>query len=231
MSVQCEKFLKKNKINFSDILYIIRENKKTSLHFSDGTSIVTYIPAKTIVQYAQRTEFLNINKGTYVSKNYIAEIKNGFYAMTDGAVFKGRSRTPGEHSANERDLHRHQNRLAYLTSDNIRERFSCVDNMPVAFCVIELVFDTNGHGIDFIFRYCNKEMEVIEGLSVEEMINKSFYEIFKNADKKWLITYADVALNGGRKELHTYSPEIGKNLCIQCFQPQEGFCGCVLTEE
>jgi len=30
--------------------------------------------------------------------------------------------------------------------------------MPLAFCVIELVFDANGRGVDFVFRYCNEEM-------------------------------------------------------------------------
>lgn len=58
--------------------------------------------------------------------------------------------------------------------------------MPVAYCVIELVFDAEGHGVDFVFRYCNKQMEVVEGIPIEEMLNRSFYEVFKNGDKKWL---------------------------------------------
>ena len=47
--------------------------------------------------------------------------------------------------------------------------------MPLAYCVIELVFDENGHGIDFVFRYCNKQMEVVEELPISEMLNHSFY--------------------------------------------------------
>ena len=43
-----------------------------------------------------------------------------------------------------------------------------MDEMPLAYCVIELVFDEDGHGVDFIFRCCNKEMAVVEGVSVEE---------------------------------------------------------------
>ena len=30
-----------------------------------------------------------------------------------------------------------------------------MDEMPLAYCVIELVFDEDGHSVDFIFRYCN----------------------------------------------------------------------------
>ena len=49
---------------------------------------------------------------------------------------------------------------------------------------------------------------VIEGVPVEDMVNHSFYEVFKNGDRKWIVAYADVALNGGQSTLHDYSPEI-----------------------
>ena len=87
----------------------------------------------------------------------------------------------------------------------------------MAYCIIELVFDEHGHGIDFIFRYCNKYMAVVEEVPVEDMINHSFYEVFQNGDRKWLIAYADVALNGVQRTLHDYSPEIDKTLTIRCY--------------
>ena len=95
-------------------------------------------------------------------------------------------------------------------------------------CIIELVFDAEGHGVDFVFRYCNDEMAVVEGVPVSEMLNHSFYEVFENGDKKWLVTYADVALNGNKHILQDYSPEIDKTLTIYCFQPASGYCACVL---
>lgn len=111
------------------------------------------------------------------------------------------------------------------------EKCSILDDMPVAYCVIELTFDEDGHGVDFIFRYCNKYMEVVEGIPVEDMLNRSFYEVFKNGDRKWLVSYADVALNGSKRTLSDYSPEIDKNLTIYCYQPEPGFCACVLVPE
>ena len=51
-------------------------------------------------------------------------------------------------------------------------------------------------------------MEVVEGIPIEEMLNRSFYEVFKNGDKKWLVSYADVAVNGSKRTLSDYSPEI-----------------------
>ena len=71
-------------------------------------------------------------------------------------------------------------------------------------------------------------MAVVEGVHVADMINRSFYKVFENGDKKWLVTYADVALNGTTRIIHDYSPEINKNLTIHCFQSSPGYCACVL---
>ena len=98
-------------------------------------------------------------------KNQIVHISDeGLYTMTDGAVFQGRKRNLSQHK-------------------QIRK--------ALAFRIIELVFDAEGHGVDFVFRYCNDEMAVVEGIPVSEMLNRSFYEVFENGDKKWLVTYAD----------------------------------------
>lgn len=87
---------------------------------------------------------------------------------------------------------------------------------------------THREFLNFVFRYCNDEMAVVEGIPVSEMLNRSFYEVFENGDKKWLVTYADVALNGNKHILQDYSPEIDKTLTIYCFQPASGYCACVL---
>ena len=52
--------------------------------------------------------------------------------------------------------------------------------------------------------------------------------MFRNGDKKWLVAYADVALNGTKRILYDYSPEIDKYLTIWCYQPEPGYCACVL---
>ena len=113
-------------------------------------------------------------------------------------------------------------------SMSLLEKCNLLDDMPLAFCIIELVFNEDGHGVDFIFRYCNAEMATIEGVPVEEMLGRSFYEVFPNGDKKWLVSYADVALNGTKHILHDYSPEVDKCLTIHCYQPEPGYCACVL---
>lgn len=228
-------FFERKNIDISNILYLTRQNPDTKITFFDGKEILTAIPVKEIAIYLPDEEFVNITKGVLLRKSQIVNISDdGLYTMTDGSVFQGRKRNISQHKQLRQalGLSKEQNEKAEkMIPLELLEKCSILNDMPLAFCVIELVFDANGRGVDFVFRYCNEEMAVVEGIPVSEMLNNSFYEVFENGDKKWLVTYADVALNGTKVILHDYSPEIGKDLTIYCFQPHPGYCACILIPE
>ena len=219
-------FFERKNIDISDILYLTRQNPDTKITFFDGKEILTAIPVKEIAIYLPDEEFVNITKGVLLRKSQIVNISDdGLYTMTDGSVFQGRKRNISQHKQLRQALglsKEQDEKTEKMIPLELLEKCSILNDMPLAFCVIELVFDANGRGVDFVFRYCNEEMAVVEGIPVSEMLNNSFYEVFENGDKKWLVTYADVALNGTKVILHDYSPEIGKDLTIYCFQPHRG---------
>ena len=225
-------FFECKNIDIANILYLTRQNPHTKITFFDGKEILTAIPVKEIAIYLPDEEFVNITKGILLRKSQIVNISDdGLYTMTDGSVFQGRKRNISQHKQLRQalGLSKEQDAKAEkMIPLELLEKCSILNDMPLAFCVIELVFDANGRGVDFVFRYCNEEMAVVEGIPVSEMLNNSFYEVFENGDKKWLVTYADVALNGTKVILHDYSPEIGKDLSIYCFQPHPGYCACIL---
>ena len=225
-------FFERKNIDISNILYLTRQNPLTKITFFDGKETLTAIPVKEIAIYLPDEEFVNITKGVLLRKSQIVNISDdGLYTMTDGSIFQGRKRNISQHKQLRQalGLSKEQNEKAEkMISLELLEKCSILNDMPLAFCVIELVFDANGRGVDFVFRYCNEEMAVVEGIPVSEMLNNSFYKVFENGDKKWLVTYADVALNGTKVILHDYSPEIGKELTIYCFQPHPGYCACIL---
>ena len=225
-------FFERKNIDIANILYLTRQNPHTKITFFDGKEILTAIPVKEIAIYLPDEEFVNITKGVLLRKSQIVNISgDGLYTMTDGSVFQGRKRNISQHKQLRQalGLSKEQDEKAEkMVPLELLEKCSILNDMPLAFCVIELVFDADGRGVDFVFRYCTEEMAVVEGLPVSEMLNNSFYEVFKNGDKKWLVTYADVALNGTKVVLHDYSPEIGKDLSIYCFQPHPGYCACIL---
>ena len=225
-------FFERKNIDISNILYLTRQNPLTKITFFDGKEILTAIPVKEIAIYLPDEEFVNITKGILLRKSQIVNISDdGLYTMTDGSVFQGRKRNISQHKQLRQALglsKEQDKKTEKMIPLELLEKCSILNDMPLAFCVIELVFDANGRGVDFVFRYCNEEMAVVEGIPVSEMLNNSFYEVFENGDKKWLVTYADVALNGTKVILHDYSPEIGKDLSIYCFQPHPGYCACIL---
>lgn len=225
-------YFERKNIDIANILYLTRQNPHTKITFFDGKEILTAIPVKEIAIYLPDEEFVNITKGVLLRKSQIVNISgDGLYTMTDGSVFQGRKRNISQHKQLRQalGLSKEQDAKAEkMVPLELLEKCSILNDMPLAFCVIELVFDANGRGVDFVFRYCNEEMAVVEGIPVSEMLNNSFYEVFENGDKKWLVTYADVALNGTKVILHDYSLEIGKDLSIYCFQPHPGYCACIL---
>ena len=232
MNYNVPRYFERKKIKDSDIMYLTRQNPHTIITLLNGEKLTTTIPMKEIALYLPTDDFLNITKGITLRKDQILNISDeGLYTMTDGCIFQGRKRNVSQHKQVRKSLnlpHAMQDDTYPYTPLNLLEKCSLLDKMPLAFCIIELVFDACGHGVDFIFRYCNNEMATVEGVPVSEMINRSFYEVFKNGDKKWLVTYADVALNGTKRVIRDFSPEIGQTLTIHCYQPCPGYCACVL---
>ena len=209
-------YFKKHGLCAENILYIYRKDRKTVIQRSDGEEFALFIPVQSVLSALPESEFLSISKGTVVCRSHIVNISDdGIYTMSDGRTFQGRKRDMSSHRRLRTEIGLAKTKPHPLS---MLEKCSLLDDMPLAFCVIELVFNQDGHGIDFIFRYCNAEMANVEGVPVEEMLDRSFYEIFRNGDKKWLVAYADVALNGTKHTLHDYSPEINKYLTIHCLQ-------------
>ena len=214
------RYFQRHNLEADAILYIYRQDGKTVIHSENEADAVSMIPVHEVEAFLPEGAFVSIAKGVVVRRSGIVHISDaGVYTMADGKTFQGRRRYLSEHKRLRRELG--------LDVPSSQEEFKA----PLAYCVIELVFDADGHGVDFIFRYCNKQMAVVEGVPVEEMLNRSFYEVFRNGDRKWLVSYADVALNGTKHTLRDFSPEIGKNLTIYCYQPEPGFCACVLLPE
>lgn len=232
------RYFKKHNIEVEHILSAYCQGRTLVICLDSGERISCTMQMHELMEIVPEDAYVTIRRGTIARKNGILAISDdGVYTMIDGSTYQGRKRYLKEHkmlreqlglsaSKEQTNLWQEQ-RPVPLT---LLEKCSVLDDMPMAYCVIELVFDEHGHGIDFIFRYCNKYMAIVEGVPVEDMVDHSFYEVFKNGDKKWLIAYADVALNGVQRTLHDYSPEIDKTLTIHCYQPEPGYCACLLTE-
>ncbi len=117
---------------------------------------------------------------------------------------------------------------------NLAALHECLDDMPMAVTVIELVLDDAGQPIDWIFRFVNPALTRLINVPAERLLNRRFYrEVFTFVNsKKWLDYYYRASYQGEELQLHEYSPEISKYLEMKCFPWKEkGYCGIILTEE
>lgn len=228
MDQKIYRFFMKHGIQEKNVKYIIRKEAQTQVFLFDGKLITTYIPAKTIVSALGLEQFLNVNKGIFLNIRYITSIDHNTYVTIDNHRFSGRHR-PTEEQKAFNDQWKHKISPADF-SGQILSNLSVFDYCPLGFCIIEIVFNEHGSGVDFLFRYCNKMMESIEELTIEQMVDHSFFDLFPNDGLKWVASYADVAINGGQKVIHEYSPKLNKYLSVYCFQIKERFCGCIVLD-
>lgn len=234
MDEKAKNFFAKKNIPFQDIIYFVRKNHKTELHLTNGNTIVTYLPIKVLLSVIPEGIFLSINKGVVVGKAHITHIVNNEYTMIDGVSFVGRVRTPGRHLLNKYELMSSPNSIKLPRhkgpTASIAEQFALLDELPMAFFVMEVVFEEKGVGVSYIFRYANKEMEKMYLLRQEQLVNHSFYEIFKNADRKWHLTFSEVAMNGVSRTTTTYSNYLDLQVKVYCYQPAPNFCACAIIK-
>ena len=132
------KFFKKHNIHINDIKYLLRHDNKTCIYMTDERIIKTFITVKDLYEVLIPYDYISINKGTVVAKRQIDHIENCTYYMTDGKRLEGRKRGAASHKLLNKSLHQD---FFKATSTNIRTRFSVLDDMPLAFCVIELIFN------------------------------------------------------------------------------------------
>ena len=228
-----ERMLRRHHIEVGDILYMTHEGQRTYLHLQDKRVIPTPIPLKTVAACFSPEDFWSIQKGVVVARRYVVSIEGkGLYTMVDGRQFQGRGRNPAEHRRRAAQLAaRGAVPAGIRIPQSLVERCKIMENAPVPFCLIELVFNPEGRGVDFVFRYCNKAMEPLTDVNPNRIYDHSFYEIIRNGDRKWIVPYADVAMNGSSHVLENYSKKLERMFRIFCFQPEPGYCACLLVQQ
>lgn len=181
--------------------------------------------------HAPRGEGVRYVVRVTVRKDQIVDISRvGVYTMTDGRTFQGRQRHLAEHKLLRQEL-------MPLSSERGDEAPKSLLKKCTLMCAsARLLRDRadvrRGRATASTLSSATATpMAVVEGVPVENMVNRSFYEVFPDGDRKWLVSCADTALNGSCHTLRDYSRELEQNLTIHCYQPESGYCACLLLPE
>ena len=231
MTPNMDNYLRRHGIRWSDIKYILRENGKTVIYLDDGRREETYNTVKSLLDVLPDEEFVCVNKGVVLARKKIVTVSGFTYTMNDGTEYIGRAHQNGGHMANIPDVISVSPSDRIVTPEAIFEMYKAMDNLPIAFCIIELCFNESGKGVDFIFRYSNKAMNEFSDIKGRSIINRSFYEVHPNADKSWLVPYTDVALNGNPRVIESRNTPGGEaaHLTVYCFQVAKNYCACMVV--
>ena len=220
-------------IPIANILYVMMKKQDAYVHLFDGSVLKTRI---TITEFQDELgdDFIRIHRGCLVAARAIHSVKS-LITLCNGETLEYTSQYRAEITEKFREKRRAiideiMDNDNPTENEEYHKHYQCFDLMPIAFADIEMLFDEERQAIDWIFRYGNEALAIIEGVSLEKMIGKTFRSIFPNMDSKWLRSYEHTVLYGETLEIMDFSPEIDKYLRIICFPTFKGHCGCLLFD-
>ncbi|MDD2970926.1 MAG: LytTR family DNA-binding domain-containing protein [Lachnospiraceae bacterium] len=218
------------------IRYIRIDDKLCNFYLKNEPPIQIFISITEVERKLPPEEFVRVSRNLIVAYAAIQSIRDTIQLFNHEELnYSVRRKTDllkGYRSYIERVLLAGKvDEYEEIETNRFKKDYKCFDTMPVPFAIIELVVNADHQSTDFIFRYANKALSVLENVTLEEILDHSFYKEFSTqADSERLEFYEDIAFHGGYKEKIIYSRGIEKMLRVQCFQPYYGYCGCILTD-
>lgn len=227
MSQRAMNLLQRYNIIAQDIQYIIREEGNTVIYTANKEPISTYISFKEFEEDLPEELFIHPNKGVLIAVDQITEIKDGAYETKSGRVFKYRKNNSALH---DRRLMKVAYSIEHTHSLQTKEGLHMFDNIPLPVCAVKMDFDEDNIQADFTFTYCNQALSDLEGIPLDHIIGRSIKDFILHLDMKWYIDFADVALNNTVKTIEAVDVMSKNKIRVLFFQPEKGYCACMITE-
>lgn len=220
-------------LNVRTIMYVLMHGNIASVHCSSGTVLETRITLAELERMLG-DNFIKVKRNCLVSVFAIHNITDRVN-LCNGESLDYAQRNKQEildecQKKQKGIIHGFYHESDPSTEEEYHEYYKVFDHMPFAFTDIEMVFDEKFRAVDWVFRYGNHALEVLEKTPLEKIVGSSFSSIFLNMDAKWLRTYERATLFEEMLNMVDYSPEIDTNLEIICFPTFKGHCGCILLD-
>lgn len=224
---------KKINIPTKNIFYVMMEGNNAFIHEESGKVYRTRATFSKLGPILG-DDFITIIRGCMVSVFAIHDITDKVN-LINGETLDYATRRKLElidefHAKQKKHIRSFSESVALNTQAEYLSHYSVFDELPIAFCDIEMIFDEEGEAVDWIFRYANKALCELEKVPMDKLLGNTFGNIFPNMDVKWLRTYEKTALFGETIKIIDYSQEINTYLDIICFPTFKGHCGCILFD-
>lgn len=220
-------------LNANTILYVLMKKNYAEIHTFSGRRYKTRMTLNELEKNLGDS-FLKVSRGCLVAVMAIHDITN-VIELTTGESLPYPTRNKNEVVAQFQK--KQKLIISRFSGGNIPQEeeayhahYRCFDDLPIAFADIEMVFDDERRAVDWIFRYCNQALALLEKVPLEKLMGSAFSSLFPDMDDKWLRVYEQAALYGATLEIVDFSPEIDTYLRILCFPTFRGHCGCILSD-
>ena len=220
-------------LNINTILYVLMKKNYAEIHTFSGKCYKTRATLNELEKDLGDT-FLKVSRSCLVAVMAIHDITNDIELTTGESLpypIRNRNVVVGQFQEKQKLI------ISRFSEGNIpgeeeayHAHYRCLDDLPIAFADIEIVFDDERRATDWIFRYGNQALATLEHIPLGRLIGSTFSSLFPNMDDKWLRAYEQAALYGATLEVVDFSPEIDTWLRILCFPTFRGHCGCILTD-
>ena len=95
--------------------------------------------------------------------------------------------------------------------------------MTEAFYLVEVIYDKNGKPYDYRFLEINPAYERMMGITSEQMLGRSLFEVFPNANPITIEKYNEIALSRKSAHFEIFSQVVtSKYLDVYAFSPEKG---------
>lgn len=220
-------------LSVSTILYVLKVDKCIEIHVSGDRVYETRMIISDLEKMLGEG-FIKVHRGCIVSIMAIHDITDKIN-LSNGESLIYTLRKKNE--IIEQFHAKQKSMISSFIKDDIpttekeyHEYYRSFDNVPFAFADIEMIFDEEHRAVDWIFRYGNLALALLEKVPLEKLIGSSFGSLFFNMDSKWCRSYERATLYGETLEILDYSPEIDTYLKVTCFPTFKGHCGCILFD-
>ena len=105
-----------------------------------------------------------------------------------------------------------------------------LENMPVAFCAVEILTSGNGDPVDYKYIYHNKAYARLAGKPYGALNGKRGLAVRGKIERELLLCCYDAAFHGTSHTLKDYSPDQERHFLIYIYPLRRGSCGCVLQD-
>ncbi|MFW6029973.1 MAG: PAS domain S-box protein, partial [Halanaerobiales bacterium] len=107
---------------------------------------------------------------------------------------------------------------------------SLYNSMLSAYTLREIIYDNKGEPVDFRYIEVNPAFEKVSGKNREEVIGKTFTEVFPDRQPYWIEVYKEVAKSGEPKDYQNWMPSTNKYLKVHVFKVGKDYIGTITVD-